>query len=62
MDQFMADVTDIPAEELDEVTLMGRDGEEFLSVDELGALSGRFPYEFVCDISKRVPRIYVNEQ
>ena len=62
MDQFMADVTDIPAEELDEVTLMGRDGEEFLSVDELGALSGRFPYEFVCDVSKRVPRIYVNEQ
>ena len=62
MDQFMADVTDILAEELDEVTLMGRDGEEFLSVDELGALSGRFPYEFVCDVSKRVPRIYVNEQ
>ncbi|MDO5344889.1 MAG: alanine racemase [Lachnospiraceae bacterium] len=59
MDQFMADVTDIPARELDEVTLMGRDGTELLSVDTLGALSGRFPYEFVCDIGKRVPRIYV---
>lgn len=59
MDQFMVDVTRIPeAEELDEVTLMGRDGEEFLSVDVLAKLSGRFPYEFVCDIGKRVPRIY----
>ena len=27
-------------------------------VEELGELSGRFPYEFVCDISKRVPRVY----
>lgn len=62
MDQFMVDVTDIPAEELDEVTLMGKDGEAELSVDTLGALSGRFPYEFVCDIGKRVPRIYVNEE
>ena len=33
-------------------------GEEELSVDTLGALSGRFPYEFVCDIGKRVPRVY----
>ena len=60
MDQFMADVTGIegvmPG---DEVTLLGRDGDEFISVDTLGGLSGRFPYEFVCDISKRVPRVYV---
>ena len=47
---------------MDEVTLMGKDGEAELSVDTLGALSGRFPYEFVCDIGKRVPRIYVNEE
>lgn len=60
MDQFMVDVTDIEAQALDEVTLMGRDGEELLSVDTLSALSGRFPYEFVCDISKRVPRVYVD--
>ena len=60
MDQFMVDVTGIegvmPG---DEVTLLGRDGDEFISVDTLGGLSGRFPYEFVCDISKRVPRVYV---
>ena len=59
MDQFMVDVTDIEAEELDTVTLMGRDGDAELSVDELGKLSGRFPYEFVCYSSKRIPRVYV---
>jgi len=59
MDQFMVDVTEIPeAKELDEVILMGKDGDEILNVDILSALSGRFPYEFVCDIGKRVPRIY----
>lgn len=59
MDQFMVDVTDIPDVKAgDEVTLMGRDGDEFISVETLGELSGRFPYEFVCDVSKRVPRVY----
>lgn len=60
MDQFMVDVTGLHAELLDEVTLLGRDGEEEITVDELGAVSGRFPYEFVCDIGKRVPRVYVD--
>ena len=59
MDQFMVDVSSIPAKELDEVTLMGKDGQEELTVDTLGRLSGRFPYEFVCDVGKRVPRLYV---
>lgn len=59
MDQFMADVTHIPqARELDEVVLLGRQGDESISVEELGRISGRFPYEFVCDIGKRVPRVY----
>ena len=59
MDQFMVDVTDIdgvvPG---DEVTLMGRDKDAFLGVETLAELSGRFPYEFVCCISSRVPRVY----
>lgn len=60
MDQFMVDVTDVcDVAEEDTVTLMGRDGEEMLPVEVLSELSGRFPYEFVCDISKRVPRVYV---
>lgn len=60
MDQFMVDVTDIAAELLDEVTLLGRDGDAAITVDELGALSHRFPYEFVCDIGKRVPRVFIH--
>ena len=60
MDQFMVDVShiaDVCAG--DEVTLMGRDGDQEITVDMLGELSGRFPYEFVCDIGKRVPRVYI---
>ena len=60
MDQFMVDVTEIEAEEFDKVTLLGQDGEDAVTADELGRLSGRFPYELVCDISKRVPRVYVD--
>ncbi len=60
MDQFMVDVTDIPgAAAFDEVTLLGRDGDEEITADILGNLSGRFPYELVCCISKRVPRIFI---
>lgn len=61
MDQFMVDITDIPeAGEFDEVTLLGRDGGECLSAEELGDLSGRFNYELVCGINKRVPRLYLH--
>lgn len=60
MDQFMVDVTDIPeAEEGDVVVLVGRDGAEQISMEEIGELSGRFHYEFACDLGKRVPRVYV---
>lgn len=60
MDQFMVDVTEIPdVKLLDPVTLLGRDGKEQISMEDLGRLSGRFNYEFACDIGKRVPRYYV---
>lgn len=59
MDQFMADVTEIPeAEKWDEVTLVGRDGQEEITMEELAAVSGGFHYELPCLIGKRVPRIY----
>lgn len=59
MDQFMVDVTGISGvSQGDEVTLLGKDGEEQILVEDLSKLCGRFPYEFVCDISKRVPRVY----
>lgn len=60
MDQFMVDVTDIPdVRFLDQVTLIGCDGEERISVEELSAISGRFHYEFVCCLGKRIPRVYI---
>ncbi len=62
MDQFMVDVTGIPeAKELDEAVLMGESEGNVLDVDILGKLSGRFPYEFVCNIGKRVPRVYIRD-
>ena len=60
MDQMMADVTAIPeAKEHDEVVLLGKQGDEEITAEELGRLSGRFNYELVCEISPRVPRHYI---
>ena len=63
MDQCMVDVTDIPeAKQGDTVTLLGKDGDDFISAEEIGATVGNsFHYEVVCDISKRVPRIYYRD-
>lgn len=62
MDQFMVDVTDIPdALENDEVTLIGADGGEVITMEELGELSGRFNYELACDLGKRIPRVYLKD-
>ncbi len=60
MDQFMVNVSHIPeAKEGDTVVLVGRDGQEVISMEEIGELSGRFNYEFACDLGKRIPRVYV---
>lgn len=60
MDQFMVDVENIPeAKEGTEVTLIGKEGEDRITMEELGALSGRFNYEFACNLGKRIPRVYV---
>lgn len=60
MDQFMVDVTGIDGVCFgDCVTLIGTDGNETITVELLGDLSGRFNYEFVCDLGKRIPRVYV---
>ena len=59
MDQLMVDVTDIPGVTLDDtVTLVGRDGEEVITVEQIAAAADSFNYEFGCGISRRVPRIY----
>lgn len=57
MDQFMVDITDIQdAKTGDIVTLIGKDQDESISVEELADLAGSFNYEFVCDLGKRIPR------
>ncbi len=56
----MVDVTHIPeAREGDSVILVGRDGSESITMEEIGELSGRFNYEFACDLGKRIPRVYL---
>ena len=60
MDQFMVDATDIEDVQFgDRIILAGEESGAVVSVDTLADLSGRFNYEFVCDINKRVPREYI---
>ena len=59
MDQMMIDVTHIDNVEIeDEVTLVGKDGNNIISIEELANMAGSFNYEFVCGIGKGVSRIY----
>lgn len=60
MDQFMVDVTGIPDASVgDEAVLLGTQGEERITAEQLGRISGRFNYELVSLITKRVPRSYI---
>lgn len=60
MDQFMVDVSEIEDVRFgDEVVLVGESKGQYLPVETLSELSGRFPYEFVCNLGKRIPRVYV---
>lgn len=59
MDQFMVDITDIPGVRVeDSVTLIGKDGAASVFADEIATLCGTISYEILCQIGKRVPRIY----
>ena len=59
MDQMMVDVTDIPGvTSSDQVVLVGRSGDEEITMEQIAEAAGSFNYEFVCGISRRVPRIY----
>lgn len=60
MDQFMVDVTDIPDVKFgDQIIMIGNDGKESLPVEILSEMSGRFNYEFVCNLGKRVPHEFL---
>ena len=57
MDQFMIDVSQVEAEVFQEVTLLGKEGEAEISLYDWEAW-GVFPYEFLCNLGNRVPRVY----
>jgi alanine racemase len=60
MDWILIDVTAIPGVAVgDQVTLLGRDGDECISAAEWADKIGTITYEVFCNISKRVPRIFV---
>ena len=61
MDQLMVDCGDEPVETGDEAVLMGRQGGEEITAEDLAGWMGTANYEIVCMVSERVPREYVDE-
>ncbi|MDI6605733.1 MAG: alanine racemase [Candidatus Omnitrophota bacterium] len=59
MDQMMVDAGDLRAKVGDEVVLIGSQGREKVTAEELARLSGTIPYEIVCGLGSRIPRIYI---
>lgn len=59
MDQFMVDVTEIEnVNQGDDVTLLGRDGDGIITIEEIADLANSFNYEVACNVGKRIPRVY----
>ena len=61
MDQFMVDVTGLDVKEGDLVTLVGTDGDETITIDDLANAVDTINYEIVCSVGKRVPRVYIKD-
>jgi alanine racemase len=60
MDMIIVDVTDVPEVAVgDEVVLLGEQGSERVTAEELATRAGTIPWEILCGVSKRVPRTYV---
>ena len=61
MDMTMIDVTGIDGVEInDEVVLIGKQGKEAITADDVAMLTNTISYEVLCCIGKRVPRVYIN--
>jgi len=59
MDMILIDVTEVPDVQMgDEVVIFGKQGEEEITVEELAKRSNTIPYEILCNVGKRVPRVY----
>lgn len=62
MDQCMVDVTGLDVKVNDEVVLLGRQGKEEISIEELAKKAGEIPTSFLTHFGKRLPRVYVKNQ
>jgi alanine racemase len=62
MDQIMVDVGHLPVKAGDEVALIGSQGKNKITVEELADLSGTIPYEIVCGLGSRIPRVYTGTE
>ena len=61
MDLCLIDVTDVEGVEVeDEVVLFGRQGDATITVDEMADKCGTISYEILCNVGKRVPRVYLD--
>lgn len=62
MDQCMVDIGEEEAYVGDEVVLIGRQGEEEITLEEIATLCDTIPYEILCSFNDRLPRIYVSHR
>ncbi len=63
MDQTLVDVGSVPGvQRWDEVTLIGKQGRQVISTEELAEKAQTIPYEVVCGIHSRVPRVFSNHK
>jgi len=58
MDITLADVKIVEVGTGDVVTLIGTQGKERITADDVASQAGTINYEIICGIGKRVPRIY----
>ena len=61
MDQCMVNVTGMDVSAGDEAVLIGRQGDQAISADDLADWSGTISYEITTAISGRVPKVYVRD-
>jgi alanine racemase len=61
MDMTMIDVTDVPCEVGDVVTLLGRDGDEEIAIEAMGLASDLSPYELLTGLRLRLARTYTDD-
>jgi alanine racemase len=62
MDQFMVDVSDHEVFVGDEVVLIGKQGNEEITLKEVAQLCDTIPYEILCMLNERIPRVYMQEK